>query len=150
MKLNSKRAAIGAVAVAAALVVGCGGDDSTSSDAGNPEDAVQAFYDASKSKDAQAACAALTTESQDLAAAGAESCEASFDKAISRQSNVPDSIEFGEVTTNGDTATVPVTADGQDTEFTVVQEDGEWKIDLAGAVTAPGDSSAPSTDSTTG
>lgn len=150
MKLNSKRAAIGVVAVAAALVVGCGGDDD-SSDSGNPEDAVQAFYDASKAEDAEAACATLTTESQEFAAAGEESCEASFEKSVtSGQSDIPESIEIGEVTTEGETATVPVTAEGQDTEFTVVQQDGEWKIDLTGAAAAPSDSSAPSTDSTTG
>ena len=146
MKLNSKRAAIGVVAVTAALVVGCGGDDS--SDSGNPEDAVQAFYDASKSEDAGAACATLTADSQDFAAAGEESCEASFQKSVdSGQADIPDSIEIGEVTTEGDTATVPVTADGQDTEFTVVQEDGEWKIDLTGAAAAPSDTSG-ATDTT--
>ena len=146
MKLNSKRAAIGVVAVTAALVVGCGGDDS--SDSGNPEDAVQAFYDASKSEDAEAACATLTTDSQDFAAGGEESCEASFQKSVdSGQADIPDSIEIGEVTTEGDTATVPVTADGQDTDFTVVQEDGEWKIDLTGAAAAPSDTSG-ATDTT--
>jgi hypothetical protein len=150
MKLNSKRAAIAAVAVAAALVVGCGSDDSTTSDSGNPEDAVQAFYDASKAKDAEAACATLTTDSQDFAAGNEDSCEASFDKSVnSGQSSIPDSIEIGDVTTDGDTATVPVTADGQNTEFTVVQEDGEWKIDLTGTASAPSDSSG-ATDSTTG
>ena len=146
MKLNSKRAAIGVVAVTAALVVGCGGDDS--SDSGNPEDAVQAFYDASKSEDAEAACATLTADSQDFAAGGEESCEASFQKSVdSGQADIPDSIEIGEVTTEGDTATVPVTADGQDTDFTVVQEDGEWKIDLTGAAAAPSDTSG-ATDTT--
>ena len=147
MKLNSKRAAIGVVAVAAALVVGCGGDDS-SDDSGNPEDAVQSFYDASKAKDAEAACATLTADSQDFAAGGEDSCEASFQKSVdSGQADIPDSIEIGDVSTEGDTATVPVTADGQDTEFTVVQEDGEWKIDLTGSAAAPSDTSAP-TDST--
>ena len=138
MKLDFKRVAVGMLAVTAAIVVGCGGSDDTSSDAGSPEDA-------------EAACATLTTDSQDFAAAGEESCEASFQKSIdSGQSTIPDSIEIGDVTTEGDTATVPVTADGQDTDFTTVQEDGSWKIDLVGAATGGGDSSAPSTDSTTG
>jgi len=151
MKLDFKRVAVGMLAVTAAIVVGCGGSDDTSSDADSPEDVVQAFFDASKSEDAGAACATLTTDSQDFAAAGEESCEASFQKSVdSGQSTIPDSIEIGDVTTEGDTATVPVTADGQDTDFTVVQEDGSWKIDLVGAAAAGGDSSAPSTDSTTG
>ena len=151
MKLDFKRVAVGVLAVTAAIVVGCGGSDDTSSDADSPEDVVQTFFDASKSEDAGAACATLTTDSQDFAAAGEESCEASFQKSIdSGQSTIPDSIEIGDVTTEGDTATVPVTADGQDTEFTVVQEDGSWKIDLVGAAAGGGDSSAPSTDSTTG
>ena len=151
MKLDFKRVAVGMLAVTAAIVVGCGGSDDTSSDADSPEDVVQAFFDASKSEDAGAACATLTTDSQDFAAAGEESCEASFQKSVdSGQSTIPDSIEIGDVTTEGDTATVPVTADGQDTDFTVVQEDGSWKIDLVGAAAGGGDSSAPSTDSTTG
>lgn len=148
MKLNSKRAAIGVVAVTAALVVGCGGDDS--SDSGNPEDAVQAFFDASKAEDAEAACATLTVASQEFAAGGEESCEASFQKSVdSGQADIPDSIEIGEVTTEGDTATVPVTADDEDTEFTVVQEDGEWRIDLTGGLSTPSDTSG-ATDATTG
>ena len=92
--------------------------------------------------------ATLTVASQEFAAGGEESCEASFQKSVdSGQADIPDSIEIGEVTTEGDTATVPVTADGQDTDFTVVQEDGEWKIDLTGAAAAPSDTSG-ATDTT--
>ena len=141
MKHDPKRIAVLVLALAAALVVGCGGGDD--GDSGSPEDAVQAFFDASKSEDAEAACASLTTDSQDLAAAGEDSCEASFEKSVSSgQSNVPGSIEIGDVTTEGDTATVPVTADGEETTFDVVQEDGSWKIDLTGGAASSGDSTS--------
>ena len=154
MSFEFKRMAVGALALTAAVVVGCGGSDSTdsSSDAGSPEDAVQAFFDASKAEDGAAACAALTTDSQELAAGPEDSCEASFDKSVEAgTAGIPDSIEIGEVTTEGDTAaTVSVTADGQTSDIYTTQEDGVWKVDLAGPTSVGGDSSAPSTDSTTG
>jgi len=145
-----KRIAVGVLALTAAVVVGCGGGDDTSGDAGSPEDAVQAFFDASKAEDGAAACAALTTESQQLAAGQEDSCEASFDKSVKAgTAGVPDSIEIGDVSTDGDSAAVSVTADGQESTINVSQEDGTWKVDLA-PVAPGGDSSAPSTDSTTG
>lgn len=150
---TSKRVAIGAVLATAALVAGCGGGDDTTSSAGNPEDAVQAFFDATKAKDASAACAVLTADSQKLAAGQEDSCEASFDKSID-DSSIPDSIEVGDAKVDGDTAIVPATGDGEKTEFTVVQEDGSWKIDLtappAATSTASPDATSGATDSTTG
>jgi len=148
-----KRFIAGALAVAAGLVVGCGGssDDTTSSSAtSTPEDAVQAFYDASKAEDGAAACATLSSASQDIAAAGADSCEAAFDAAVkSGNTGVPDKLEIGEPKVDGDTATVPVTADGQKSSFTVVNEDG-WKIDLTAAAGGSTTDSSTPTDSTTG
>ena len=145
-----KRFIAGALAVAAGLVVGCGGSsDDTTDTASTPGDAVQAFYDASKAEDGAAACATLSAASQDIAAAGADSCEAAFDAAVkSGSTGVPDKLEIGEPKVDGDTATVPVTADGQKSSFTVVNEDG-WKIDLTNGAGSSTDGSTP-TDATTG
>ena len=146
-----KRFIVGALALAAGLVVGCGGSsDDTTDTASTPEDAVQAFYDASKAEDGAAACATLSSASQDIAAAGADSCEAAFDAAVkSGNAGVPDKLEIGDPKVDGDTATVPVTADGQKSSFTVVNEDG-WKIDLTAAAGGSTTDSSTPTDSTTG
>ena len=145
MSSGRKRFIAGTLALAAGLVVGCGGSsDDTTETASTPGDAVQAFYDASKAEDGAGACATLSTESQDIAAAGADSCEAAFDAAVkSGDAGVPDKLEIGDSKIDGDTATVAVTADGQKSSFTVVNEDG-WKIDLTnGAGSSTTDSSTP-------
>ena len=115
MSSGRKRFIAGTLALAAGLVVGCGGSsDDTTETASTPGDAVQAFYDASKAEDGAGACATLSTDSQDIAAAGADSCEAAFDAAVkSGDAGVPDKLEIGESKIDGDTATVAVTADGQ-------------------------------------
>jgi hypothetical protein len=146
-----KRFIAGTLAVAAGLVVGCGGSsDDTTDTASTPGDAVQAFYDASKAEDGAAACATLSSASQDIAAAGADSCETAFDAAVKNgDAGVPDKLEIGESKIDGDTATVPVTADGQKSSFTVVNEDG-WKIDLTNGTGSSTTDSSTATDSTTG
>jgi hypothetical protein len=149
LSTGRKRIIVGALALVVGLVVGCGGSsDDTTDSGGTPEDAVQAFYDASKAEDAAGVCAALSTESQDIAAAG-ESCEAAFSAAVkSGQTGVPDNLVVGDATIDGDSATVDVTADGKSSSFTLVNEDG-WKLDFTAAAAA-GDSTTGVTDSTTG
>jgi len=150
LSTGRKRIIAGVLALAAVLVVGCGSssDDTSSSDtASSPEDAVQTFYDTSKAKDGAGACAVLSSQSQDIAAAGADSCEAAFDAAVKAgQANVPDKLEIGDVKVDGDTATVAVTADGQKSSFTLVNEDGAWKIDLTNGAASTDTSAA--TDAT--
>ena len=109
MSTGRKRIIAGVLALAAVLVVGCGSssDDTSSDTASSPEDAVQTFYDTSKAEDGAGACAVLSSDSQDIAAAGADSCEAAFDAAVKAgQANVPDKLEIGDVKVDGDTATV--------------------------------------------
>jgi hypothetical protein len=150
LSTGQKRTIAGFLALAAVFVVGCGGSDSTDSDAASsPEDAVQAFYDASKSQDAAATCAVLSSDSQDIAAAGEDSCEAAFEAAVkSGNADVPDNLEIGDAKIDGDSATVAVTTDSGDSSFTLVNEDG-WKIDLTNGAGSSSDGSTP-TDSTTG
>ena len=99
MSSGRKRFIAGTLALAAGLVVGCGGSsDDTTETASTPGDAVQAFYDASKAEDGAAACATLSAASQDIAAAGADSCEAAFDAAVkSGDAGVPDKLEIGDI-----------------------------------------------------
>ncbi len=139
---------IGALALVAGIVVGCGGGDDTTADAGNPEDVVQAFYAASKSGDAEAACATFSAASQEAAAQGADSCEAAFDASFEAEgaAGVPDELSIDGSTIDGDTATVEVTGDGSPSSFTLVNEDG-WKIDLTASISTD---SSTGTDATTG
>ncbi len=149
MSTGRKRIIAGVLALAAVVVVGCGGSDSTSSDAASsPADAVQAFYDASKSEDAAGACAVLSSDSQDIAAAGEDSCQAAFEAAVkSGNAKVPDNLKIGDVKVDGDTATVAVTTDSGDSSFTLVNEDG-WKIDLTNGAGSSSDATAPTTATT--
>ena len=58
--------------------------------------------------------------------------------------SVPDDFEIGEVTEEGDTATVEATADGTTEDVPLIDEDGEWKLDFA-AVTPDVPSEEPTT-----
>jgi hypothetical protein len=137
-----RRLGAGALAIGAAVVVGCGGGG------GSPEDTVQEFFDAARDQDAAATCELLTTASQDAAAAQAGGdCEAAFED--SGAADIPEEIEIGDVTEDGDTATVAVSAEGQDDEIPLLKEDDEWKIDLLGGATAPPEATAPEDAATT-
>jgi hypothetical protein len=125
--------AIGAVALTAGFAAGCGGDDSSDS-ADTPEAAVQQFFDAASDGDGAAACEVLSEDSQQQAideAQDAEDCEGAFQEdADAGNIDVPDDLEVGEF--DEENSTVEVTADGQSQDFPVIEEDGAWKIDLAG------------------
>jgi Domain of unknown function (DUF4878) len=126
--------ALGAVALTAGVVTGCGGDDSSSDSSAAPEDVVQQFIDSSKDGDGAAVCDLLSSESQTQVvedAKDADDCEGAFDEDPTA-SDVPDDLEVGDATIDGDTGTVAITVSGQESTIPVVQEDGEWKIDIAG------------------
>ena len=123
---------IGAVALTAGFAAGCGGDDS---DSDTPEAAVQQFFDAAADGDGAAACEVLSADSQQQAideAEDAEDCESAFQEdADAGNIDVPDDLEVGSY--DEEAGTVEVTAEGQTQPFPVVEEDGEWKIDLVGS-----------------
>lgn len=139
---------IGALALVAGLVVGCGGSDSSDS-ADNPEEAVQAFYDAARNNDAEAICATLSAATLESSAEQSGSCENQFQDTFgSAGSVVPPGLTIDSSSIEGDTATVDVTTgNGEKNTFTLVNEDG-WKLDLV--ADDGGDSSTGVTDSTTG
>jgi hypothetical protein len=127
---------LGAVALTAGVVSGCGGggDSSSSDTSAAPEDVVQSFVDSSKAGDGAAVCDLLSADSQTQVVADAKSaddCEGAFDEDPTA-SDVPDDLEVGDATIDGDTGTVAVTVSGQKSDIPVVQEDGEWKIDISG------------------
>lgn len=124
--------AIGAVALTAGFVAGCGGDDDSDND--TPEAAVQQFFDAARDGDGAAACEVLSEDSQQQAideAEEAEDCEGAFQEdADAGNINVPEDLEVGSY--DEESSTVEVTTEGETQGFPVVEEDGEWKVDLAG------------------
>ena len=124
-------------ALAVGLVAaGCGGDDAPDEDA-PPEEVASAFITAVQDRDAEGMCATLSEASATRAAEeeDAETCEEGLEKAFASEDAEAelaplDGAEIGEATIDGDTATVAATsADGQEGEFTLVNEDG-WKVDL--------------------
>ncbi len=123
---------IGAVALTAGVVTGCGGDDDSSDQ--TPEEAVQQFFDAAADGDGAAACEVLSANSQQQAideAKDAEDCEGAFQEdADAGNIDVPDDLEVGSY--DEEAGTVDVTAGGTTQPFPVVEEDGQWKIDLTG------------------
>ena len=152
MKRNPALIVIGTLALAAALAVGCGDDSSSTADAGNPEDTVQAFYDAYKDQDGEAACALFSADSQEAAAEGFDSCEEAFQGAADSGAldGVPDDLTIESSSIDGETATVETTAGGEKNTITLVNEDG-WKVDVevAGSASGSGTDTTGDTDATT-
>lgn len=118
------------------FVAGCGGDDDSASGA-TPEEVVTDFYAATADQDAAAMCSLIDADTAEAAAQGEDSCEAGVESSFEEGTNaaaaeLAEKIEVGEATIDGDTATIEVSADGQTEEVTAVQEDGEWKLSIAG------------------
>ena len=106
-----RRSLLAVPLVLAALVAGCtGGASSTSDFEGeqkNVADVVEELQSAGETGDAQAICAEIVAQSlaDDIRAAGA-SCEQELDKAIKDADDFD--LEVERVTINGDTATAEV------------------------------------------
>ena len=121
------RGAIAALAAAAALAAGCGGDDRS------PEDTVSEVYAAIADGDFETVCS-LTDESAQQSlidqSDGAESCEDAAAEVIGEEDDTFDDVEVGEADIDGDTATVTITSDslGETDEVGLVLEDDEWKV----------------------
>jgi ketosteroid isomerase-like protein len=120
--------------LATGLIAGCGGD--SGSDA-TPEEVVTDFYAATSDSDPETMCALITEEVAQVAAddENADSCEEGVQASIDAGDNkavikLADTIEVGDATIDGDEATVAITAQGMEDEVHLVQEDGEWKLDL--------------------
>jgi len=134
-----RRAALATVLASGLIAAGCGGDDDNGdveSGAG-PEEVVTAFYQATAESDVDTVCALITEETAQQAAEqeDEDTCEASAEKGLTDEetTSIAESVEVGEATIDGDTATVTVSSEeaGGEGEINLVQEDGEWKIDFA-------------------
>ena len=121
--------------VAGALIAGCGGSDG----AETPEDAVQAFFDATVDRDAEALCGSITAESGTQAAEqeDVDTCEEGVEKSFASSDSDAsisqiEGAEVGEATVDGDTAAVTVTSgEGDEGSVSVVKEDDVWKVDAS-------------------
>ena len=144
------RTVIGALSLAAGLLAGCGGGDDSASGDGDPSDTVQTFYEAFKSEDAAGICATFSDDFETVVAEGSDSCEVAFQTNFDAGAGgVPEGVEIGDASIDGDTATVDVTTPtGETNTATLIDEDG-WKIDGLSGV-GESVSSDDITDSTTG
>ena len=131
MKFSKLAALLATVILALALAVaGCGGGSEDS-----PEDVTESFYSALSDSDAGEVCDLLSNSAAESAAAGGDSCEDGFQKALDSGAaqaalGVADDIEVGEAEIDGDSATVTVSSGSQEDEVSLVKEDGKWKVDL--------------------
>lgn len=139
-KTFARRGALVLTLATGFVIAGCGGGDDSNGgvDSGAaPEDVVEAFYNATVDGDVDTVCALITEETAKQAAEqeDAESCEESADGALTdeKTKSIAESVEVGEATVDGDSATVAVSSQeaGGEGEINLVQEDGEWKIDFA-------------------
>jgi Domain of unknown function (DUF4878) len=121
------------VALAAALLAGCGGDGD-SEDTGGAEDAVRAYFEAVGDGDGEAACALLTEAAQEEAehAARVNSCEKAATAAPQELlSATADAVADADFTISEDPTggtTVDIEVDGQTASIPVEQTADGWKI----------------------
>ncbi len=133
-----KRAFILAVAVVAALLIGCGGDDSgsdstdsssaSSGDTGAVETTITTWL-------LEGDCDLMTdkfVEAQTFSEDREQGCEA-FEGGFTPPIYSEDDIEITDVEITGEKATAIVGGGGVDitSKYTLVLEDGTWKIDAA-------------------
>jgi hypothetical protein len=142
--MNDRLKALLVGALVAVVVAGCGGDDDedTSSGSGVPDAAVDAFFTGLVAGDGEATCGALSSQAQEdppfplsLGFVEGGTCEEAVSLLASTNSeseleNTYGSLETEVTDESADEATVR-TLDAGDPfyDYTVVNEDGAWKID---------------------
>jgi hypothetical protein len=123
----------------AALVAGCGGSTSSSTDFEGEEkavaDQVEKIQTAGEARDAKQLCdEVLAVELRDAIAAAGSSCEVELDKAIRDADDY--ALEVEQVTITGDTATATVRTggetDGETREFEFERDGTSWRATSLG------------------
>lgn len=119
-----------ALAIAAALIAGCGGDDEPSE---GPAEVTEAFLVALANQDAEAACGYVSEQGLEDVEAEGQSCEEAVLGAVGEVSEedvqAVEDATYEVTEETEDTATVSATrADGDEQSFELVVEDGEWKV----------------------
>lgn len=141
MKVGLKLA-VTATLASGLIAAGCGGDDPSESGSSTPEDAVESYIAAGQDGDGQAVCDLLTDDSVELLEQfGGGECA---DVAADDVSEVPDDFEIGDAEVDGESATVPVSGDGDSIDIPLTQVDGEWRVDLT-AISIDGSTSGEDT-----
>ena len=124
-----------AVAAAAAIALsGCGGDD-RESDEKKIEATVSAYYTAFADRDGAKACDQLAAAAARavVKATDTRDCPTAIERATKRPDIAPYTERFRDakvvsVTVAGSRATAKVSALGEESTVTLVEEDGKWKI----------------------
>lgn len=142
--LTKPCASLCAVAVFAAVLIGCGGTTpdegatvsrKASNQAAEILNALRAYYQAGLDRDGAASCALTSRRTRSFwsESAGGQSCPAALDelftgfsaKAMAEQRQVIRELDLESVRVSGDTATVTVTGETAD----MVKEGGRWLVD---------------------
>jgi hypothetical protein len=131
--------AVFASAVLAAGIAACGGGD----DEGGSDDPATAATEILSSSD-PATCARVTDNFIETLYGPSDDPTATCEDQIS--GSAPTDVEVSDVSVDGDTATGTVTSTGTMADFSMVNEDGEWKMDSL-ENPRPAEVSAPDTTS---
>ena len=120
----------GAIA-AVVLLAGCGGGSARPpSAAEQARTAVQRYVDALGRKDAKAACAAMSVQSQQKTGGTGDVCETNLEEAIGATQGSYRGAKATTVKLAGDHAIVQVNlANGGITHLAAVREHGRWKFE---------------------
>ena len=125
-----------AIALAAALVTGCGG---AGSDEDQVRDVVTSFVEAGKNRDAEEACSLLSSDQVKAVErlGGGADCEQVLGGFFANADAAGTEVKIEDVRVEGDRATVDATVKagsfGPKAEsILVVREGGEWKLASAG------------------
>ena len=125
-----------AIALAAALVTGCGG---AGSDEDQVRDVVTSFVEAGKNRDAEEACSLLASDQVKAVErlGGGADCEQVLGGFFANADAAGTEVKIEDVRVEGDRATVDATVKagsfGPKAEsILVVREGGEWKLASAG------------------
>ena len=131
LKARGAAALLAAVAIATAAGCGDGGEETSAEPAEDPAAVVTEFYAAVAAGDGDSLCDLISAE--DVVEEEGETCEEQADGLVSGPfADALANAKVGETIEQTDeTATVEVTVAGAKTDAELVNEDGEWRIDLA-------------------
>ena len=125
-----------AIALAAALVTGCGG---AGSDEDQVRDVVTSFVEAGKDRDAEEACSLLASDQVKAVErlGGGADCEQVLGGILAKAQVSGTDLKIEDVRVEGDRATVDATvkasgASPRAESILLIKEDGEWKLANAG------------------
>lgn len=122
-RLSARLGLLALAALGLLLIGGCGGEDT-----GSPKGTVEAFIDAIVDRDGEKACSYLADEYRQQFDQAVGCAEAFTPDEGSDDLKTIEEAEIGDVSEDGDTATVEVTQDGETSKIELKKDGDDWKI----------------------